>query len=492
MSGYIEWGHGEMALRLYRQMQNEAPDCNDALSCTIALQACISLSGKEGILLERCPAKSIGLEIGRALHARAFREGFVFDVLVSCTLVSMYSRCGTMIEAQNVFSELLSKPTTNVAWCVMLSTYIEHRELEKALLLYRKRQEEGHDPDQVTMTLALQACSFLAEREMSSPCLKLLDKPISLEIGEALHADARREGIASDMFVGSNLIAMYAKCGCIIHAESVFSLMPTQVIAPWTAMFTAYLEHGLEENIPRLYKQMVAYRITLDEVTLISLLQTCDGIGSLEMCRKLHFDVVCAGYYQNASLSSSLLYTYGGCASMADAQCCFDELLRPDIVSLNAGISGYTREGNALASLEMFELSKLVNLRPSEVSFLSILSACGHAGLVVSGLEYFISIWRDHGLNPDVKHYGSMLDLLARAGDFKRTQSVMTAMPVEANQPIWLSLLASCRTHCNLEVAKHIFHNAVCLDATEASQYILMSKIHADSELLQKCRLLCT
>lgn len=154
---------------------------------------------------------------------------------------------------------------------------------------------------------------------------------------------------------------------------------------------------------------------------------------------------------------------------MVDAQVLFDKLSEPDIVSWNACIAGHAEEGNSLASLHMFEKLKLAGVKPDNVTFTSVLSACSHTGFVIKGLEYFESMSREYGLTPDLKHYSSMLDLLGRAGDFKEAGEMLGRMPMQADQAVWMCLLNACRTYGNLKLAKQVFDDAVKLQVKQAT-----------------------
>jgi pentatricopeptide repeat protein len=162
---------------------------------------------------------------------------------------------------------------------------------------------------------------------------------------------------------------------------------------------------------------------------------------------------------------------------MADADAFFDQLIEPHLASWNACIAGHSTEGNGTMSLRMFEKSKLEAIKPDGVTFTSAISACAHAGFVSEGLDYFASMSRDHGLLPQVKHYGAMLDLLARIGSFERVENLLTKMAVKADKVIWLCLLGACHAHRNVELATHAFDCAVSLAPKHAAAYVLMSNI---------------
>lgn len=168
---------------------------------------------------------------------------------------------------------------------------------------------------------------------------------------------------------------------------------------------------------------------------------------------------------------------------MVEAQDFFDKIVKPDVTSWNACIAGYTGEGNHAASIHRFEELKLGGVKPDEVTLTSVLSACSHTGLALESLEFFASMSIDYGLAPGLMHYGCMLDLLGRAGDFNRLENMLNKLPIHTDATIWQCLLAACCTHGNLDLAKLAFDHALNLQPKQSTPYVLMSNICANAGL---------
>lgn len=168
---------------------------------------------------------------------------------------------------------------------------------------------------------------------------------------------------------------------------------------------------------------------------------------------------------------------------MADAQAVFDTWPERDVVSWSALIAGYARTGNYEASLQIYEKMQGARVKPNEVTFLSLLSACSHSGLVEKGVEYFESMCREYGLIQNIEHYVSIIDLLARAGDFTRVQDLLARMPMQPDLSLCICLLGACRKYGNVELGKQAFDRAVSLQPKYAASYILMSNIYAKAGL---------
>lgn len=473
LSAHVEQGEAKRALLSYRQMQAEAVS-TDELTFVIALQACGILSEEaDNVVLNRKSIKAAAFEIGHALHKDAYDSGYASDTLIGNTLVSMYGKCGAISEAEGVFSSLCTRSV--VSWNAMLSQYTKQGQAKRALLLYREMQVHGMNPNNLTFVSVLQACGILATMEG-------LTKTKLAEIGRALQIDAERNGCIFDIRVRNTLLSMYGKCGALMEAEEFFRALPHHDVVSWNVMLSVYIDQDKDEKAFLLYQQMAKEGVSLDGVTFSCTLQACSALGSLELCNQVHFDVVSSGYDLVTSVSTPLLHAYANCASMVDAQTVWNELFTPDIMSWTTCIAGYAVEGSALTSLHMFTNMVLEGHGPDALSLASVLSACTRSGLVAEGLGLYELTICDFRVTPDPKHLDSMIDLLARAGDFKKVESMLGRMSMHASLTSWLHLLGACRVHGNVELAKHAFDYAVDLQPNNLIPYVLMSTIYAASE----------
>ncbi|KAI5080357.1 hypothetical protein GOP47_0005836 [Adiantum capillus-veneris] len=476
LSAYLEQGQVVKVLQLYVQMLREhiVPD---HLALVIVLQACGILSEKEEIVAAAGKGnKNMAMEVGQALHNDVRMLKLEFDSFVSTALLNLYGKCGAIVEAENVFMAMEDPDV--VSWSAMLSVYVDESQGEKALLLYRQMHQEGIQSDPVTCVVALRACSILAETEKTLFVARNSTKVAALEIGRAVHAAAHKKGYAHDLAVGTTIIYMYGKCGALLDAEHLFEAIQPRNVVTWNAMISVYVEQGQDEKALMLYREMQNHCVTTD-VTLMFTLKACCTMGFLELCNLLHFDVVCAGLEAMPSLATSLIHAYGSCASLRDSNVCHDEMSGCHLGSWNACINCYAGEGSCTAVLRLLENVKLMGLKPDRVTSTSIISACSHTGLVTEGVEYLVSMSREYELIPEGKHYGSMLDLLARAGDFNRVKSMLAVMPVEADETAWLSLLGACQTHCNVDLAKLAFEFASKIQPKHAAAYVVLSNVYA-------------
>eukprot|EP00250_Pteridium_aquilinum_P002058 c12266_g1_i1 orf=281-4573(+) len=480
ISAYIESSHAKKALQLYMHMQEEGvyPDEQTYL---LVLQACCMLAEKEDVTVMWPENKMTCLEIGRALHVDANRKGLDSGQFITSALLFMYGKCGSVAEAEELFNGLTRCNT--VVWNSMLCAYAEHDQCLKALELYEKLQLEGPSPDERTFVIALQACGKLAERDTGCVVDGQLKNLKFLEIGQKLHADAHRMGFDIDPFVGNALLSMYGKSRNIMEAESIFSMLPQHDIVSWNAMLSAYVGHAEEEKALKLYSQMQDEGVVFNDVTFVCILQACNESGRAEICRQVHFEIVSTMEDLSFSLATSLINAYGSCGCMAEAQATFDSVPRCGVVLWSALLAGYAQQGNSLASLHTYVEMQLRSIKPDRITFLSLLSAYSHTGLVREGVECYDSLFKDHGITPDIKHFVSLLDLLGRAGDLAKAEDLLSITTVDSNLVMWLSLLRACGKHHNMKLGKVAFDQAVRMQPEQAVAYILMSNLYADTDL---------
>lgn len=484
LGGYVEQGHADRALRLYNQMLEEGVTPNERTYVT-ALQACCLLAEEEeAVLVVGSSTKIESLKMARVVHADARRQHYDTDVFLGNALLNLYRECGCLNDGCNLFENLLKRDA--LSYNTLLAAYVERGQLEVALGLYGQMREEGINPTERTFVIALQACVMLVEEEPEIVVHGRFTKAKCWQMGKAMHADFHRTGCTLDIFVGSTFVSLYAKCGCIADARSVFDSLLERDVVVWNAMLTAYIDQGLPEMALQLHRQMQQEGLSPDETTLACIIQASGKTGSLVSLRVIHTNLVSWTSHLSPLLASALITAYGRCSSMVDARILFDSLPWADAVPWNALIAGYARQGDYEACMQCFENMKLVGVNPTGVTFLSLISACSHSGLLDKGVEHFASMSRDHGITPQIEHFVSVVDLLGRAGWFSTILDMLSVMPMQPNLTLWLCLLGACRKHGKVALARQAFDCAVRLHPKHPSAYIVMTNIYTDAGLLER------
>ncbi|KAJ7568880.1 hypothetical protein O6H91_01G051500 [Diphasiastrum complanatum] len=445
IAGYAQQGLGKEALALYEQMKKEGVQPNN-ITYIVLLKACASIAA---------------MEQGKQLHLDIIKSGFQSDVIVGNTLVDMYAKCGCIQEASQVFNSMQERNL--VSWNVMIAGYVEQGLGKDALALYERMKQEGLQPDDFTHVVLLKACASIA----------------ALEVGKQLHLDILKKGIESDAIVANTLVDMYAKCGQIEDARQVFNSMHERNVVSWTAMIAGYAQQGLGKEALILYKQMKQEGVQPNNVTYVVLLKACASIAALEQGKQLHLEIIESGFESDVTVGNVLVDMYVKCLCIEDARQVFNNMHERNVVSWNAMIMAYAQPGLGKEAVTLLEQMQREGFKPNEVSYINVISACSHSGLVDKGRHLFDSMSKDHGVTPTMDHYACMVDLLCRAGYLADAEDFINEMPIQPNAVVWMTLLGAARNHGQVEVGRRAFDYVVKLEPENAAAYILLSSIYA-------------
>ncbi len=444
ISGHVKCGQGQKALALYQQMQLEGVEPDPVIFMGV-LNAC-------GIVAS--------LEVGRHVHEQIIQTGFMSDVLVSSSLIDMYAKCGSIEDAWRVFNEM---PTRDVVtWSTMIVAHVKYRQGQKALALYQQMQRERVEPDPVTFVAVLNACASIA----------------ALEEGRCVEREIIQSGCESHVFVSNALVDMYAKCGSIEDACRVFNRMSTRDVVTWNAMILGHVKCGRGQKALALYKEMQQEGVKPDPITFMGVLNACGSIVALGEGRHAEEQIIQRGYELNGSLGSSLIDMYAKCGSIEDAYRVFNKISTRDVVAWNAMLGGYAMHGLAKEALEHFHRMCEEGVSIDNVTCISILSACSHAGLVDEGLHYFEFMSLVHHISTTVEHYACIIDLLGRAGRLDEAEDLIKIMPCEPTASIWRALLGACQIHQNVEMGERVAKVVLELDHGNSLGSMPLSNIH--------------
>eukprot|EP01018_Ginkgo_biloba_P006645 Gb_37102 [translate_table: standard] len=437
----------EETLTLYYQMQRAGVQ-PDNFTFPFVLKACAGLSA---------------LQEGKEVHYHIVKTGFESDVYVGAGLIDMYAKCGDIDNARRVFDRMCTRDL--VTWSAMIAGYAQNRHADKALILFHEMQLANITPNSVTLVSVLPACAHLG----------------ALQQGKWIHDYLIRSGFESNVFVGTALIHMYANCGDIEIARRVFDKMCKRNVVSWSAMIDGYAQNGQANDALSLFNQMQLADMKPNSVTMVSVLLACAHLGAPQQGKRIHDYIIRSGFESDVSVGTALIDMYAKCGNIEMARQWFDKMPERDVVSWSAMIAGYGIHGHGKDALKLFSQMQRTGMRPNDVTFVSVLSACSHTGLVDEGWQYFDCMSRDYGIKPKVKHYACMVDLLGRAGHLDEAQDIVKKMPLEPDAGVWGALLGACRIHCNIELGEHVAEHLFDLEPENAGYYVLLSNIYASA-----------
>ncbi|XP_077213338.1 pentatricopeptide (PPR) repeat-containing protein [Tasmannia lanceolata] len=402
------------------------------------------------------------LDLGKQIHSYVVKAGLVLDISVGSSLFTMYSKCGSLEDAYVVFKQMPEKD--GVSWTSMIAGFAEHGLAYEAFLLFRDMLCEEIEPDQITLSAILLACSAHQ----------------SIWKGKEVHGYALRVGLGKELLVGGTLVNMYSKCKSLVFAKRVFDLMPRKDQVSWSSLVSGYAQNGYSEEALLQFHLMLIDGFEIDCFTISSVLGVCSDLSRSDLGMQLHAHSLKTGLDLDLSVSSSLVTMYSKYGNIDDSCKVFDQIDKPDLVTWTAMISGYAQHGQGVEALKIYELMREYGTEPDSVTYVGILSACSHTGLVEEGYFYLNSMVKDYGIEPEARHYACMIDILGRSGRLKEAESFINSMPIEPDTLVWTTLLGACRVHGNIELGRLAAKKVLELQPCDSGAYISLSNISAD------------
>ncbi|CAK9152116.1 unnamed protein product [Ilex paraguariensis] len=421
-----------------------------------------------------------------------------------------------------VLAMAISGLSTTTPILTIFNTLLRHYSLshvpEEALLLFKHIQHQ-HQNQYQTISFDSFTYSFLIKA-----CANV-QRP---RIGIQLHGLTIKAGFEFHVYVQTALVNMYADCGYLKPAQKVFDEMPDRNSVTWNVLITGFIKWGelgvaqyLFDVMPiknvvswtglidgytrmnhyngalALFRRMVVNEgIKPTEVTILAVFPAIWNLRRLESCQIIHSYGDKSGF--NASdirVMNSLIDAYTKCGCVESAIRVFEDMSdeRRNVVSWTSIISGFAMHGMGKEAADSFKRMENACMKPNRVTFLSVLNACSHGGLIDEGLEFFKKMVDKCGVVPDIKHYGCLIDMLGRAGRLDEAENMALDIPVEmVNAVIWRTLLGACSFHGNIEVGERVTQKILDMQKEYGGDYVLLSNIfagasrHSDSESVRR------
>eukprot|EP01018_Ginkgo_biloba_P009787 Gb_07730 [translate_table: standard] len=430
-----EQGRVKEALHISHLVGNPASS-----TCSSLLQGCIKMKA---------------LPEGRLVHAHIIQTGFKPDISLETRLVIMYVKCGSLVDASQVLVEM---PKRNVVSCTaMIAGYSQNGQIDEALKIFHEMPERN-----VVSWNAM--ISGYVQNGQVDEALKLFQM-------------MPERNVVS----WNTMIAGYAQNRDADKALEIFQTMPERDVVSWNAMVAGYVHGKHFHEALELFQRMHLTGVKPNAVTFASVLPACAGLSALKKGKEVHDNIIRSLIQRNVFVGNALVDMYAKCGSIENARNVFDKMPERNFISWNAMIGGYAMHGCGKEALQLFEQMQHSGMNPNHVTFVSVLSACCHAGLVDDGWQYFNSMSRDYHVTPAVEHYGCMVDLLGRAGHLDEAEDLINKMPMKPNDVVWGSLLGACRIQANVEMGERVAKRLFELDPTNSAHYALLANIYAST-----------
>ncbi|XP_077244961.1 tetratricopeptide repeat (TPR)-like superfamily protein [Tasmannia lanceolata] len=340
------------------------------------------------------------------------------------TMISGLCQNGMMPKAHRIFSSMPNK--NDIAWSAMISGYIQNGDLKSAVDLFNQMPEQ--------------------------------DKGV---------------------FSSTAMVTGFMSFGEIELAQKLFDKMPDRNLVTWNSMVAGYVKNGRAEEGLKLFRVMVQMGVRPNPSTFSSVLLGCSDLSGLELGKQIHQLICKLPLNLHPTCGTSLLSMYSKCGDLENACQMFDKMCRRDVVTWNAMISGYAQHGLGEKAIGLFDEMRKGGKKPNWITFVGVLLACSHAGLVELGIQYFNSMEKDYEVEVKPDHYTCMVDLLGRAGLLSEAVELINKMPFKPHLAIFGTLLGACRIHKKLELAEFAAQKMLDLDPWSSAGYVQLANVYA-------------
>lgn len=399
------------------------------------------------------------VKFARQIHCQVVKSGFGnYDNIQTALLVS-FMKGGEMDDAFKLFSTMGGAQNV-VTWTAIIGGYLQNGRPERAVDLFHQMRTEGVRSNHFTYSTVLTV----------HPWISLFQ----------VHAEVIKINYEKSTSVGTALLDAYIKIGKTSEAAKVFELIEEKDVVAWSAMLAGYAQGGDPERAVGVFCQLAKEGVRPNEYSFSSIINACASpMAATEQGKQFHASSIKSGYSNAVIVSSALVTMYAKRGNIESANEVFKRQKERDLISWNSMISGYAQHGSGKKALKVFEEMQKGNLDMDEITFIGVISACTHAGLVNEGQRYFDMMVKDLHIPPTMEVYSCMVDLYGRAGMLDKAMTLIEGLPFPAGATIWRTVLSACRVHRNLELGKLAAEKLILLQPQDSASYVLLSNLYA-------------
>ncbi|CAH8356991.1 unnamed protein product [Eruca vesicaria subsp. sativa] len=445
LTGYSRNGFAYKAIECFRDMRREGKESNQFTFPSV-LTACGAVSA---------------LRVGVQVHGCIVKSGFKSNIFVQSAVIAMYAKCRDLETARALLQDM--EVDDVVSWNSMVVECVREGLKEEALSLFGRMHERDMKIDEFTIPSVLNCFASSRSSEM--------------KIASSVHCLIVKTGYGTHKLVNNALVDMYAKRGLMDSAVKVFERMVEKDVISWTALITG--NGSYEEALKLFCKMRGEGGISPDQIVTASVLSASAELTLLEFGQQVHGNYIKSGFPASLSVDNSLVTMYTKCGSLEDANAVFNSMEIKDLITWTALIVGYAKNGKAKDSLESYKLMIDNHITPDYITFIGLLFACSHAGLIEEAEHYFDSMRTVYRITPGPEHYACMIDLYGRSGDFRKLEELLNQMEVEPDATVWKAILAASRKHGNIANGERAAKTLMELEPNNAVPYVLLSNMYS-------------
>ncbi|KAF4372695.1 hypothetical protein F8388_000862 [Cannabis sativa] len=399
---------------------------------------------------------------GKAFHGLSIRRNYLFGEIVHNAMLFMYCKFGLLNLAEKLFRGRLE--WTKESCNSMISGYYKIGHNAKCIDLFREMQCLGIEANSESLVTVISSCCQLG----------------ATHLGRSLHCYSIKSSIDKTISVSNSLIDMYGKNSHLTIAWRIFFRAQRDIVT-WNTMISSYIHNANFAEAIALFDEMLSENLNPNSATLVMVLSACSHLASLEKGEKVHLYIMERGLEINVSLATALVDMYAKCGKLEQSRELFDSMREKDVVSWNVMISSYGMHGHAKSAIDIFRDMEHSHVQPNQLTFLALLSACNHSGLVEEGKYLFNRMQKTYGLKPDLKHYACMVDLLGRSGNLQDAETLVLSMPISPDGGVWGSLLSACIKHHEYDMGVRVAKHAIESDPDNDGYYIMLTNMYSSS-----------
>ncbi|XP_008784571.2 pentatricopeptide repeat-containing protein At1g18485 [Phoenix dactylifera] len=448
IGGCARNGDADGTFHLLREMSVEDGVMANEVTVLNALPACLGPSELPNV---------------KELHGYAIRNELQTDDLVSNALIAAYAKCGSLESAGHVFNGMEMK--TVGSWNALIGGYAQNGDPRKAIDLFLQMASLGEEPDWFSIGSLLLACA----------------RSKDLLNGKSIHGFVLRNGLERDSFIKISLLSLYIQCGETSASRVLFDAVEEKDPVSWNAMIAGYSQNGLPEDSLKLFRRLLRDGYEPSMIAMTGAFMACAELSALRLGREAHGFALKANVSEDAFVGCSIIDMYAKCGSIEQACSFFSNLKNRDAVSWTVTITGYGINGFGAEAINLFDEMRREGLKPDAFTYVGILLACSHAGMVEEGLRYFEEMKNKDGVEPKLEHYACVADMLGRAGRLAEAARLVEEMPVEPDCRIWGALLGACRIHGDVSLGGKVAEKLLELEPDRAEHHVLASNLYASA-----------
>lgn len=398
---------------------------------------------------------------GMELHAYVIKHGWDSNLQVGNTLIDMYSKCNLTCYMGRAFLRMHDKDL--ISWTTVIAGYAQNDCHVEALELFRDVAKKRMEIDEMMLGSILRACSLLK----------------SVLFVKEIHCHILRKGLL-DTVIQNELVDVYGKCRNMGYATRIFESIKGKDVVSWTSMISSSALNGNENEAVKIFRRMVGTGLSADSVALLCILSAAASLSALKKGREIHGYLLRKGFCLEGSIAVAVVDMYACCGELQSAKAVFDQIERKGLLQYTSMINAYGMHGYGKASVELFNKMRHENISPDHISFLALLHACSHAGLLDEGRGFLKIMGHEYKLEPWPEHYVCLVDMLGRANCVVEAFEFIKMMKTEPTTEVWCALLAACRSHSEKDIGAIAAQRLLELEPKNPGNLVLVSNVFAE------------